>query len=529
MKKISKYKHFLEEVELNLGELGKIRGDEKRGDILITKLKSKKPTLTTNNNKEVVIDKMKDEDGEWVDPYDAADDITTDGGYDPDKAKDYFTKGGRYVPVFKDNDEDDFRLNQFKKTEEFGSVGAGRLIKRFESVQCIFLAIKQSYPHRYLGVRNIESFFNDFKEMTNTLVYLPDDVMRTEDGETFKIDSELIKDFLKDPDWVSTFTKIPNKLWLESKGFIDRTQLYSIYHVGYKGSDSPYIAISNKYKELSKDGGFSDINISKYCPADVYMVSKLDTESVIRHINNTKSIPELNTVLNAFFDSRVLVPISLKKISGNNFKIITNSEFEKELPEFFVKSFIIGSGMKGIGSKISTTSIWKHRNNKDVDIKDRNINFDSSDTGKKQNVDGEVEGSSSRHGKVSFKAIKRILDSKADMGFKIQKLQDYSELSELTIEQLKSLVRGLISKVSGLNKIIGGNLIEIKPLERGSDITKSENKLISRIQSLQIVLAIIQLHTVDHKESNDVITKILRYALSIQTDKFDTPRYLRVM
>ena len=107
--KISKYKHFLEEVELNLGELGKIRGDEKRGDILITKLKSKNPTLTTNNNKEVVIDKMKDEDGEWVEPSEAVDDITTDDIYDPDKAKDYFTKSGRYTPVFKDNDGDEFR------------------------------------------------------------------------------------------------------------------------------------------------------------------------------------------------------------------------------------------------------------------------------------------------------------------------------------------------------------------------------------------------------------------------------------
>ena len=531
MKKISKYKHFLEEVELNLAELGKIRGDEKRGDILITKLKSKKPTLTTNNNKEVVIDKMKDEDGEWVEPSEAVDDITTDDTYDPDKAKDYFTKGGRYVPIFKDNDGDEFRLNQFKKTKEFGSSGAGRLVKQFESAQCIFLAIKQAYPDRYLGYSNLKSFLKRFKKFVNiesNLVHLPDAVMKEDDMRGFKIDENLIDDFSQDPEWIETFCKIPNKLWLESKGYIDRDQLYSIYHVGYTGTDSPYIAIYNKYKQFSKDGKFADINISKYCPADVYMVSKLDNESVIRHINNTKSIPELNSVLNHLFDGRILIPISLKKISDSNFKIITNSEIGKELPDFFIKSFIIGSGMKGIGSKISTTSIWKHRNDKDVDIKDRNINFDSSDTSKKQNVDGEAEGSSSRHGKVSFNAIKRILDLKSSI-YKIQKLQTHEELSELTIEQLKSLVMGLISKVSGLNKTIGGNLIEIKPIERGSDITKSENKLISRIQSLQIVLAIIQLHTIDHKESNDVVTKMLRYALSIQTDKFDTPRYLRVM
>ena len=542
--KISKYKHFLEEVELNLGELGKIRGDEKRGDILITKLKSKNPTLTTNNNKEVVIDKMKDEDGEWVEPSEAVDDITTDDIYDPDKAKDYFTKSGRYTPVFKDNDGDEFRLNQFKKTKEFGSSGAGRLVKQFESAQCIFLAIKQAYPHRYLGYNNLKSFLNKFKKFISyesNLIHLPDSVMKEDDMRGFKVDEDLIDDFLQDPEWIETFCKVPNKLWSTTTGKLDTNKLYSIYHVGYSGTDSPYVAISNKYREISKNGGFSDINISKYCPADVYMISVIDRDKILSDIYSVntvdevmddgqvkKPMDELNKVLNGYFDSKMLIPISLKKISGN-FKIITNSELDKDLPDFFIKSFMVGSDMRGIASKISTTSIWKHKNDKDVDIKDRNINFDSSDTSKGQNIDGEVEGSSSRHGKVSFKAIKRILNSKIEAGLKIQNLQSYEELSLLNIDQLKSLVRSLISTINILRRQVGGDLIKVQPITRGSDIRTNEKRLISRIQSLQVVLAIIQLHGISHKYSNDVITKMLRYALSIQTDKFDTPRYLRVM
>jgi hypothetical protein len=540
--KISKYKHFLEEVELNLGELGKIRGDEKRGDILITKLKSKNPTLTTNNNKEVVIDKMKDEDGEWVEPSEAVDDITTDDIYDPDKAKDYFTKSGRYTPVFKDNDGDEFRLNQFKKTKEFGSSGAGRLVKQFESAQCIFLAIKQAYPHRYLGYNNLKSFLNKFKKFISyesNLIHLPDSVMKEDDMRGFKVDEDLIDDFLQDPEWIETFCKVPNKLW-STTSKLDTNKLYSIYHVGYSGTDSPYVAISNKYREISKNGGFSDINISKYCPADVYMISVIDRDKILSDIYSVKTVDEiidgqvkkpmdeLNKVLNGYFDSKMLIPISLKKISGN-FKIITNSELDKDLPDFFIKSFMVGSDMRGIASKISTTSIWKHKNDKDVDIKDRNINFDSSDTSKGQNIDGEVEGSSSRHGKVSFKAIKRILNSKIESGLKIQNLQSYEELSLLNIDQLKSLVRSLISTINILRRQVGGDLIKVQPITRGSDIRTNEKRLISRIQSLQVVLAIIQLHEISHKYSNDVITKMLRYALSIQTDKFDTPRYLRVM
>ena len=527
MKKIPNYKSFLEEVELNLAELGKVRDNEKRGDVLVRKLKDD-PSFTTNNNKNIEVDKMKDEEGNWVEPSDVIDDITTDGEYDPDKAKKYFTKGTRYEPVFKDEDGDEFRLNQFKKTKEFGSAGAGRLVKQFESVQCIFLAIKQVFPERYLGSSNLIRFFNEFVNYPSNLVHLPDVVMKEDEMRGFKIDENLMNDFLQDPNWLETFFKIPNRLWTKTGNYIDTNRVYSIYHVGYSGSDSPYTAIYNKYKELSKDGGFSDINITKYCPADVYMISIIDKDKIITDINSTETINELNVVLNKYFDTKMLVPISLKKISGN-FKIITNSELDKELPDFFIKSFMVGSDMRGISSKISTTSIWKHRNDKDVDIKDRNINFDSSDTSKGQNIDGEVEGSSSRHGKVSFKAIKRILDSKIEAGAKIQKLQTYQELSLLNIDQLKSLVRSLISTINTLRKQTEGDLIKVQPITRGSDISSNEKKLISRIQSLQVVLAIIQLHEISHRDSHDAVTKILRYALSIQTDKFDTPRYLRVV
>jgi hypothetical protein len=527
MKKIPNYKSFLEEVELNLAELGKVRDNEKRGDVLVRKLKDD-PSFTTNNNKNIEVDKMKDEEGNWVEPSDVIDDITTDGEYDPDKAKKYFTKGTRYEPVFKDEDGGEFRLNQFKKTKEFGSAGAGRLVKQFESVQCIFLAIKQVFPERYLGSSNLIRFFNEFVNYPSNLVHLPDVVMKEDEMRGFKIDENLMNDFLQDPNWLETFFKIPNRLWTKTGNYIDTNRVYSIYHVGYSGSDSPYTAIYNKYKELSKIEDFTDINITKYCPADVYMISIIDKDKIITDINSTETINELNAVLNKYFDTKMLVPISLKKISGN-FKIITNSELGKELPDFFIKSFMVGSDMRGISSKISTTSIWKHRNDKDVDIKDRNINFDSSDTSKGQNIDGEVEGSSSRHGKVSFKAIKRILDSKIETGAKIQKLQTYQELSLLNIDQLKSLVRSLISTINTLRKRAEGDLIKVQPITRGSDISSNEKKLISRIQSLQVVLAIIQLHEISHKDSHDAVTKILRYALSIQTDKFDTPRYLRVV
>ncbi len=105
----------------------------------------------------------------------------------------------------------------------------------------------------------------------------------------------------------------------------------------------------------------------------------------------------MTELLDNLFDNNQLISISLKKVINNsNFKIITNKEIDKDLPLFLIDEYIIGSNLKGIGSKIGTTSIWKYKNNKNVDVKKRIINFDSSDTSKKTNIDGEIEGSSSK-------------------------------------------------------------------------------------------------------------------------------------
>ena len=149
MSKIKNYTKFLEEKELTLDELGKLKGSELRGNVLVKKLKKHEP-FTTLNNKSIEIQKMKD-NGRWISIEDAIENLTDpNGDYDIDKGKNYFTNSKRYLSVFKDDDGDEFKLNQFKKTKEFGSSGAGRLTREFESIQSIFIAIKQSKPNEKL-------------------------------------------------------------------------------------------------------------------------------------------------------------------------------------------------------------------------------------------------------------------------------------------------------------------------------------------------------------------------------------------
>jgi len=477
---------------------------------------------------------MEDEDGNWIDPSIAIDNITDeDGLYDIDKAVDYLTTNGRnYKKVFKDVDGDELKLTDFKKTQEFGSSGSGRLIREFESVQCVFIAIKQYCPDRLLNSDNFKESYMKYMEDVKLLQY-----NNVHLSENIKINLELINDFLKDENWIKTFYEIPNKLWefkdIEDRFIIDRKITYSIYHVANKDIDSPYVNLYNKYKELSTKEKFTDINIAKWCPADVYLISMEDHYDIINSIKNINTIVDLNNLMDSYFNQSKLLPLSLKKISGD-FNIIINGEKNREMPEFHIKTFIIGSGMKGIGSKISTWSEWKHKDDEDVDVKDRKMNFDSSDTSKNQDVDGEVEGSSSRHGKISFKAIQRIITNVANKdGFNISGISTHQELKSKSIDKLKELVLFLVEEVKELDndrRSSGRNdVISILPISRGSDITVLKNKLISRIQSLQIILSILEIYNIDEKVADETITKMFRYALSIENDKFKSPMYLRII
>jgi hypothetical protein len=246
-------------------------------------------------------------------------------------------------------------------------------------------------------------------------------------------------------------------------------------------------------------------------------------KEILSKIENVKTMIDLNSLIDTLFDNKDLIPLSLKKVSKSVVpKIIINREIDKDLPDFKIESFIIQNDpLKGIGSKISTSSYWKYRDSQNVDKKERVLNLDSSNTSKKQNIDAEVEGSSSRHGKISLNALKRIIETSRIQ--EIQKISDFKDLEKLNIDELVEYCTVLTNNIKSLSGII------IKYSSKGSSISTSQNKLISKIQSLQVLLCFYQMKQVNEELANQILTKIMRYALSIQTDKFETPRYLRVI
>ena len=555
--RVLKYLKFFEEAELNLGELEKNRGGEKRGNALIKKLQEPEVKLTIKGEGERTIDHIK-VDGEDVVPSIAANAIkkANTNNYDDGKGAKLFGKP-RYKDVFVSGDEV-FKLNQVKKTKDFGAVGPGVLTREYEAIQCLFIAYKLKYPRKSILLQDVLDFWENYcnkdaDALKRINIYLDNKVVITEN---------ILDSLSSNRDWLNTFIKVPEVLF-RFKGMFSPRSSYSVFHESNTDEISPAQNLLKKFNKLKKVKNVdSKVNFSKFCPADVYIVVTRYISVLNTAISACETMDELVKVVDDYFDAKILIPVSLKKVKNGDetFQIIVNKEQDKKLPDFDIKYFrITQDPTKGIGSRISTVSKWSEErtpNGEENTIrKDRDITIDSSNTGNSVNVDGEVAGSSSRHGKISFTGIKSILDIHKDE-FTLDEIEKHSELKKRTLTDLRNSITSLYTELLNLREFANGvdvvempSTIQVPRLKKGiptgtswdkvikyTDLSKTEeedsnikNKLISKLQSLQILVSIAKIYKVSPMLGNDVMTKIMRHALSIQTSDFDTPRYLRVI
>jgi hypothetical protein len=548
--KLVKYDKFLE-TTLNIPLLKTVRNGKQRGDILVKKLEEPKPRLTLNSGEKVDIDPDSAEE--------VSNAITNVRGEydDTEGVKKFINDKNRYLDVLKDEKGNDYKLNNFKKDTDFGSSGAGVNTRNYENLQCIYLAHKLVRPDVDLTgeniVRLLEEYNDSGSEIANKIhLHLPN---------ITKVD-DILFDALNSPDWTTTLVEVTKDLYdfesrslrLFSKRF---TGKYHVYHISCKEEASPFNMIRNKFKSILNNLDLESklkIEFSKYCPADVIVC--VDGFNFSKLLNDVKTIdgikdkdgkiiePGLTDVLNSLYSNRILIPISLKKVgvtvnSIKTYNIIINNEFERPLPEFQIESFVIYEDIeRGIGSKIKLNSSWRDAKDKEIDGEDRTLTIDSANTSNRLNVDGEVEGKFSRHGKISFLYMKYFIDSvKEIIGLdNLQVLQQYSELEKLNEDALIDKIESILIKLK--NKSDEGKLIKITyPKQLGTQVSSGrpiagdnrKNKLISKLQSLQIILAIVEVRLFNIVDADDLMNKIMRYALSIQADVFVTPRYVRVI
>jgi len=122
-------------------------------------------------------------------------------------------------------------------------------------------------------------------------------------------------------------------------------------------------------------------------------------------------------------------------------------------------------------------------------------------------------------------------------------LQTVELLKNKNVQELKDMIEELNTEIKEFDNPLGVN---VKDDLKGRPNDSLEKKLISKIQSLQIIraLSIIDYHDVvinenprrlingqpnPDNEIDKIVTKVLLYALSIHTGGFSTPRYARVI
>ena len=562
-KKIYGFDKFFEK-GLTLTDLTGSSVDGKRGDTLVRKLKNKEK-IRLNNGELVDIEQMKDPDidGTWQEADIASDNMLDDSGkFDIVKATDYLkntkkSKAARvnsYVKVFKDTDTDEeYTIGDFQKDRDFGSTGAGVRIREHESIQMMFLAkriqenvdfpapkmtkktvkdriTKQMKEVKIYEYPEIKDILESFKNQTNFKI--GNTMLHPAPG--FKLTEDMFNHYCDDQSWLSTFANVPNKLCGQkdqSNNLVLSPNIkYTIFHVAYKGSESTSNVIFKKYKVLSKGHA---VEFSKYCPADIYVVDSNSVDTLNKGIESCKDIFELNNFLNDSFRDRQIIPISLKRVgpSPNSATLIVNAEDNMELPTFKVSSFRLSKDMeKGIGSKIMTNSEWI--NNGEKIERQRNLTMDSPNTGKNSNIDGEIDGVWARHGKVSFAWIKKFIEESTLYHNNVEdagRIMEWQQLVGYSVDELRKMLgdlqKDLIDLKSEMNISIDYDLA-------GREIKGNiEKKLISKIQSLQIIkaLAVIDKNDRSKKEVDRIVSNMLLYALSIQNPGFSSPKYVRVI
>lgn len=519
-----------------------------RGDVLVAKLRAN-DDIELNNGRVVDIEKMKDPDvdGDWVDVDTAVGNITNDqGNFDVEKATDYLKRNARATKVFKDDDGNVYKLTDFKKTSDFGSSGSGRRIREHESIQALFLAKRIAegvdIPNDPLLIRNI---MVEISKSMSGKKFVVSGVEHCEVNvaPSFVMDEEIIDYYMSDPAWVATFVKVPNLLAKFSLKVNDRRvplitpgKSYVIYHISSKGVDSIPAKVISKYNQINREAGFS-VEMSKFNPADIYMVERESITDVIDSIDACDDILEFNTALNSMFDERILIPISLKRSgpADEDTFIVVNAVEEMELPEFEVKKLRVSGELgKGIGTKIVTMSTWLH-DGETIETP-RNLSIDSPNTNQNVNVDGEIDGKWARQGKISLTWMKRFIEESPLYG----KVRDYIEdepintygelelLDELNLEEILATLNADVKSMENEMRV------DIIPDTRGRS-TEGESrkrKLISKVQSMQVIraLAVIDSHDKGEKRAiDDIVSNMLLYALSIKNPNFSSPRYVRVV
>lgn len=496
---IPDFKKFYEK-KLEIRDLEK--GD--RMDIFVRNLLNGRLVLNDDNDTAVDINQVKI-NGIWSPIADLNFDTLKNFIRQLNGSGRFFKEGTRlYKTIFR-NDNNEYKLTDFKKTRDYGQRGPGVDVSIKEEILAVYFDMYQIFGYtditqvsfdRYTALNRINNNIHINNQITwdkiNKFIHLG---------------------------WGDSFLHLPEKFW--EKFHLEKTNrtIYDIYHLNYKG-DSVVKILKNKYYELLKDiTGDRSVDFSKFCPADVYLVDREKTNVISAIIDESANLFQLSSNVQTLFNRKIFVPISLKRIQmkrNNNF-IINNLDSKIMFNRIFFHIF--ENPTTGISSKITATSHWTN----DIGYVEHRLlemTLDSSNTSKTVNIDGEVKVSDapSRTGKISLNNINDIILSKNII---LNGVRPYGYYTNMDTTDLVRIANDHQQNLLRSCDIVRASLYNSR------DITNEKNSLVSKIQSLEVLIALNTIKRSDIDIFNDIISQLFKHAMSIETIYFLSPKYYR--
>jgi hypothetical protein len=492
------------ESNLTLGELDKTTKGQKRGQILVKKLQDEEELTFKPKGSET-------QNAEVLNSQEIIDNITTDDEYDRDKAKQFFTpKSNRYAKVI-ETEDDEYGLNDVEKTEDFGSSGGSSLgtkdTRKIESIQCIFLALRQSK-----GSSISQTDYEGLFEANGSIKSEYMNKVRIPDSSIFN--KELIDKY---SNWMTTFINTSNAMYEHRPVFSTRddnkvyvlsaSRTYIFYQIGYAGGLVE--AINQKYREKIPIEG-KKIPIAKWTPADIWCINERLHDYIIDVIKRCRSLDRLKIIIDRQFANKNLRGISLKKLknAADEIRIVINGETPKPIYHYLRSQFKLNT----IGVNVLVRREELFETSEDEKTLVETMNFRSfSGPDKLSDISGEIIGSSARHGKIGLTIINKILDK--------NQIPTIPTRLELFLDDAEMVKQRLINEINQMNETYGDT-----PEDTFED-TGSVSRVLSKWQSLKLLETL----ELNRQLTDSIMQEMFYFAMAISNDIFECPYYVRII
>lgn len=343
--------------------------------------------------------------------------------------------------VFMTDKGKELKLTNFKKNKEFGGGGGsgagGEVTALAECAFCVVCSSYLEYGHLLLDYDSLNKIKNSF------------DI-----GKTKLLD--VINFLKKDDAWLECTVKSAEKLtsMLSGKYIFHRDSVFfnEVYNVF-----SNLLSIRNKDKlRISND---------KWNPGDVWV------QKVGKKLGKFDSIEDYNAFLEKSLKNKEIFGVSLKKTSNPKIKQV---KFEAE--KLFVKQIIKPK------SAVSSKDVM-------MEFIDGTIaQIRTFNTG--QDVQMEIKGKTSAHGKIGFGNIKYFFNY-----FKLSNIPSKEEIIKMNNEEIIKIINDFYKQFN--------YVVDLKEFLIKTDFNDFK---ISKIQAICIASELLK--------SNEAATEIIHYAMS---------------